>query len=181
MPQIDPFTNPVPDPMSNYGRCSTDRTHLFNLSSVYISPGLPVGGRIVNLITKDWQVGFIFVTRSGSPITVGQQNDNNLTNGIQRGQIVPGVDPYLPEDQRVWVPDAGGFNTRMAWFNPTRSPSNTIGTYGDAPRGYLTGPAFWNADLAFSRLIPLRSTTHGRAAHRGVQPVRSRELGRIRA
>ena len=158
VPQIDPFTNPVPDPMSNYGRCVTDRTHLFNLSSVYLSPGLPVGGRTLNTITKDWQVGFILVTRSGSPITVGQQNDNNLTNGIQRGQIVPGVDPYLLEDQRVWIPDSGGLNTRRAWFNLNAFTENTIGTYGDAPRGYLSGPGYWNADLAFSRLVPLGGT-----------------------
>ena len=69
--QIDPFTNPVPDPSSNYGKCTTDRRHLYNLSSVYVSPGLPMGGNLVHLVTKDWQVGLIVQTRSGSPITVG--------------------------------------------------------------------------------------------------------------
>ena len=62
---IDPFTNPQPDPSSNRGRCSTDRRHLFNLSSVILSPGLPVGGRFMNLLTKDWQIGLIFTARSG--------------------------------------------------------------------------------------------------------------------
>jgi hypothetical protein len=149
--QIDPFTNPYPDPSSNRGRCSTDRLHNFNLSSVLLSPG--VGSGVLDIITKDWQVGLIVVTRSGSPITVTQANDNNLTGGIQRGVIVPGVDPYLPEDQRTWVPDTAGFNTRMNWFNVAAFTANTIGTYGDAPRGYLTGPMFWNTDLAFSRIV----------------------------
>jgi hypothetical protein len=149
--QIDPYTNPYPDPSSNRGRCSTDRRHLFNLSSVYLSPGL--GSGVLDVITKDWQVGLIVVTRSGTPVTVGQANDNNLTGGIQRGQIVPGVDPYLPEDQRTWVPDAAGYNTRMNWFNVDAFTTNTIGTYGDSTRGYLTGPMYWNTDIAFSRLI----------------------------
>ena len=114
---------------------------------------------IVNIITKDWQVGLIFVdAERRRRLRSGRPNDNNLTDGIQRGQIVPGVDPYLPEDQRRWVPDAGGFNTRMAWFNLDAFTVNPIGTYGDSPRGYLTGPAFWNADLAFSRLVRLGST-----------------------
>jgi len=153
--QIDPFTNPVPDPSSNYGKCTTDRRHLYNLSSVYVSPGLPMGGNLVHLVTKDWQVGLIVQTRSGSPITVGQANDPNLTNGVQRGQIVPGVDPYLSKDKRVVIQD--GSNTRLAWFNPAAFTVNPIGTYGDSPKGYLTGPSFWNTDLAFSRLVRLPS------------------------
>ena len=37
--QIDPFTNPHPDPKSNEGACAADRRHNFNLSPVLISPG----------------------------------------------------------------------------------------------------------------------------------------------
>jgi hypothetical protein len=153
----DPFTDPVPDAHSAYGRCSTDRRHLFNLSSVILSPGLPVGGRVVNVLTKDWQVGLIVSVRSGSPITVDQSEDNNLTNGIQYGVRVPGVDPYLPESQRVWETDANGFRTRLPWYNLDAFTTNTIGTYGDT-RNYLTGPSFWNADLAFSRIVRLRAS-----------------------
>ena len=50
-----------------------------------------------------------------------------------------------------------GSNTRLAWFNPAAFTVNPIGTYGDSPKGYLTGPSFWNTDLAFSRLVRLPS------------------------
>jgi hypothetical protein len=152
---IDPFTNPQPDPSSNRGRCSTDRRHLFNLSSVILSPGVP-GEGFLNKLTKDWQIGLIFTARSGAPITVEQTEDNNLTQGIQRGQIVPGVDPYLPESQRTQA--RTGTVDSIAWFNLAAFTANPIGTYGDSPRGYLTGPGFWNADLAFSRLVRVGST-----------------------
>jgi hypothetical protein len=153
----DPFTDPVPDAHSNYGRCSTDRRHNVNLSSVYLSPGLPVGGRVVNVLTKDWQVGLIVTARSGAPITVDQAEDNNLTNGVQYGVRVAGVDPYLPESQRVWETDANGFQTRLPWFNLDAFTTNTPGTYGDT-RNFLTGPSYWNADLAFSRIVRLGGT-----------------------
>ena len=91
-----------------------DRRHIFNLSSVLISPGLGQG--IVNLLTKDWQVGLIFQARSGSPLTPGLTDDAQLTrNPNQRPDIVAGVDPYL--DEPVWVPNAAGFNTRLQWIN----------------------------------------------------------------
>lgn len=105
------------------------------------------------MLTKDWQVGFILVARSGSHITPGVGGDLALTNGPQRAVIVPGVDPYLPKDQRVWVVNAAGFRERMAYLNPAAFTVNSPGFWGDAPRNMLTGPGFWNADLAFSRNV----------------------------
>lgn len=151
VPQIDPFNNPVPDPKTNEGPCAADRPHLFNLSSVAVSPG--VGGGIVNLITRDWQVGLIYQARSGSPITPGVSGDNAFIGGIQRPFIVSGVDPYLADP--FWVPNAGGFNTQLQWLDAAAFRLNGPGEVGDAPKGYLRGPSFWNVDLSFSRNLNL--------------------------
>ena len=43
----------------------------------------------------------------------------------------------------------------LPWFNLAAFAPNTPGVWGNAPKGYLTGPSFWNADLAFSRNINL--------------------------
>ena len=84
----------VPDYDSAEGACQNDRRHLFNLSSVMISPG--VGRGFLNVLTRDWQVGFIFQARSGSPLTPGVSSDNALTGEPnQRPLRVDGVDPYL--------------------------------------------------------------------------------------
>src|SRR4029453_6759298 len=146
---IDPFTNPHPDPKTSEGACNTDRPHNFNLYSVLISPGFGPG--LVRLTTKDWQVALIYQVRSGSPITPTTTGDFALTNGPQRPVIVPGVDPNLPPDQRTWA-TLGGAPSR-AWYNLAAFAPNSPGDWGNTPRGYLMGPSFWNADIAFSRIV----------------------------
>lgn len=151
VPQIDPYNNPRPNASTNEGPCEADRPHLFNLSSVAISPG--IGGGLLDMITRDWQVGVIYQARSGSPLTPSVNGDFALMGGIQRPFIVPGVDPYLADP--VWVPNAAGFNTQLQWLDMTAFRFNTPGEWGDVPKGYLRGPGFWNVDLSFSRNVNL--------------------------
>jgi hypothetical protein len=153
VPQRDPYSDPRPDPKTNEGPCAADRPHLFNLSSVAISPG--IGSGLVGTITRDWQVGIIYQARSGSPITPGVSGDNALMGGTQRPFIVAGVDPYL--DDPFWVANAGGLNTQLQWLNAEAFRLNGPGQWGDTPKGYLRGPAFWNVDLSFSRNINLEA------------------------
>ena len=148
---IDPISNPYPDPKTSEGACNTDRRHIFNLSAVLISPGLGPG--LVKLITQDWQVSLIYQVRSGSPITPTTTGDFALTNTPQRPFIVPGVDPYLPEDQRTW--ETLGSAPSLSWFNLGAFEPNTPGVWGNTPRNYLVGPSFWTADVAFARNVNL--------------------------
>jgi len=140
----------VPDFKYAEGACDQDRRHIVNLSSVLISRGM--GNGFVHTITKDWQVGLIFQARSGSPLTPTVAADNALTGEPnQRALMVAGVDPYL--ENPTWVPNAGGFNTQLQWLNPAAFANAPAGGRGNATRGMLTGPGFWNTDLAFSRNI----------------------------
>jgi hypothetical protein len=114
---------------------------------VVISPG--VGGGLVRTLTRDWQVGVIYQARSGSALTPEVDDDYQLTdNGDQRPVLVEGVDPYLPESQRVFDD-----NFRLAWFNMAAFAPNSPGEWGNVPKGYLRGPSFWNVDASFSRNI----------------------------
>jgi Carboxypeptidase regulatory-like domain len=148
VPLIDPINDPRPDASTNEGPCAADRRHNFNLSSVYLSPG--VGDGAWRALTKDWQVGLIYQVRSGSALTPSTTGDTALTGLPQRPMIVEGVDPYLSEDERVWV------NPReLQWFNMAAFAQNPAGVWGNTPRGYLRGPGFWNVDLALSRNLTL--------------------------
>jgi len=95
----------------------------------------------------------------GSPTVLAIPNlrDFALTNGPQRPIIVPGVNPYLSEDEKTWA--TLGSTPSMAWFNLGAFAPNTPGVWGNTPKGYLVGPSYWNADLSFSRNINLE---HGR-------------------
>jgi len=142
-------SDPRPDTSTNKGPCAADRRHNFNLSAVLMSPGF--GGGFLRTVTADWQAGIIWQARSGSPITPTTTGDFALTNLVQRPMIVAGVDPYLPDDQRTVA--LTGSQPSVAWFNLAAFAPNTPGVWGDTPKGYLFGPAFWNVDLSFSRLI----------------------------
>lgn len=130
------------------GPCASDRRHNFNLSSVLISPG--VGSGLVRQVTKDWQVGVIVQKRSGSPLTPAVSNDNALTGEPnQKPNIVAGVNPYIANP--TWVPNAGGFNTQLQWIDMSAFANAPTGTRGNARRGTIYGPGFFNTDLAISR------------------------------
>ena len=112
----DPFTNPTPNMKLAEGACANDRRHIFNLSSVLISRGL--GGGIVRMVTKDWQVGLIVQARSGSRLSPAANGDPALTGEPnQVPMIVPGVDPYLANP--TWIANSLGQNTRLRWIDMT--------------------------------------------------------------
>jgi hypothetical protein len=41
------------------------------------------------------------------------------------------------------------------WFNTGAFAANTPGVWGNTPKGFLRGPAYWNVDMAVSRNIPV--------------------------
>lgn len=131
------------DPSTNYGPCDTDRPVIVNSSFIYLSPG--IGGGAVRTLTRDWQLGLVFQGRSGSPLTPSTTGNLSLTGlGNQRPLVVG--DPDL--------------DTRTAdlWFNTAAFAPNTPGLWGNTPRGFLRGPAYWNFDLAVSRVLTLGAT-----------------------
>lgn len=142
-------SSPHPDTSTNKGPCVADRRHNFNLSAVLLSPGF--GGGFLRTLTKDWQTGIIWQARTGSPITPTATGDTALTNLPQRPILVAGVNPNLAEDQRTWA--TTGSAQSLAWFNLGAFAQNPAGLWGDTPRGYLVGPAFWNVDASFSRNV----------------------------
>ena len=50
---------------------------------------------------------------------------------------MPGVDPYLKDGVR--------------WLNPAAFAAPMPGTFGNLPRNYLRGPAFWQADMMVTK------------------------------
>jgi carboxypeptidase family protein/TonB-dependent receptor-like protein len=143
-PGVD-ITNSFPDPddpSTNEGPCDADRPYILNSSWVYQISG--VGGGWLRGLTTDWQIGTVFQARSGSPLTPSTTGNRSLTGlGNQRPLVVG--DPDL-EDRTI-----------NRWFNIDAFAGNPAGSWGDTPRGFLRGPAYWNIDLALSRVFRLTS------------------------
>lgn len=131
------------DPDTNWGPCNTDRPYILNSSFIYQSPG--VGSGVVRAVTNDWQIGTVFQARSGSPLTPTTTGNRSLTGLNNQRPFVVG-DPTLDD------------RSAAQWFNTNAFAPNTPGSWGDTPRGFLRGPAYWNIDLALSRTLRLRNT-----------------------
>jgi hypothetical protein len=142
------ITNNYPDPFdrnTNWGPCAADRPHLFNGSVIVQSSG--TGSGLVRAITNDWQLGTIVQARSGAPLTPSTTGDLALTGLNNQRPIIVG-DPNLSNP------------TFDRWFNTDAFAANTPGTWGNTPKGFLRGPAYWNVDVALSRNIEVGNEKH---------------------
>ncbi len=121
-------------------------------------------------------MGGIVNARSGVPVNVTISRPDNITvggatvtnipggnsRGTQRADLVPGVDPYLKDGVR--------------WLNPAAFATPQPGTFGNAPRNFLRGPEFWQADLMFSKDFRFLDAQGISGARRTVQHLQPPQL-----
>ena len=107
---------------------------------------LSTGHGALDYILGNWQINNLFRTFSGQPFTPNSSSDQANTgqqSNYEHLNVVPGV--------------SSGFSRKSAaeWFNTSAFAEPAYGTFGDAGRNSLTGPAFWNLDTSLFRQFPL--------------------------
>ncbi len=127
----DPFNRRADKAMSDF-----DRTHVFAMSWVYDTPKLSTymgKSRIAVTALDGWEFSGIARLVSGAPINVTLGTDNSLTGvGLDRPNLVG--DPAL----------SGGRSRGdqiLRWFNAAAFRAPATGSYGNAGRNILRGPA----------------------------------------
>jgi hypothetical protein len=126
------------------GNSSGDARHSASFNLVY---RLPVGrghalfgnaGGVLNRVIGDWELASLGQMRSGIATTVyipvSQTGNDDTSN--QRPNVVSGVSVY-PANQSI-----------NNFFNPAAFSTPLAGTFGDAGRGIVYGPALFNVDLS---------------------------------
>ncbi len=106
------------------------------------------GNGAVDYILGNWQINNIFQAHSGSPLTPVDGNDVSNTGSLgfvayEHLNVVPGVSSGLSH------------KSAAEWFNTSAYAAPTFGTYGDAGRNSLRGPAFWDLDSSVFRQFPV--------------------------
>jgi len=132
-------------PNLEYGRADWDRVHNFSVATTYELPWLrdhPLLGR--------WQVNQNTIIQSGLPFDVSYRD--------------AGADRDTGPNRPNLIGNASGPKTQSQWFNttPIGSPGSAfsrpaIGTFGNLPRNYLTGPAYWRTDASLFKRFGLRN------------------------
>jgi len=127
-------------PCSGATSYSSDRRHIFNLTAVVETPKF--SSNTARMVGSGWKVAGFYRAYSGAPVNVTTSVDV-LQSGAsgQRPNLV--ADPY-------------GTNAFTQYLIPGSFAAATAGTLGNLGRFALTGPTYWNVDMALSRAFRIR-------------------------
>jgi hypothetical protein len=116
---------------------------------VYDLPDLHGGKAFERVILNNWTFQGIYNVRTGNPFTPTISGDRALTDSrTQRAELVPGANPNLPSDRyRV--------DKVNEWFNTAAFTQPAYGTYGNASRNMLYGPAYTQINFSLRRQVHL--------------------------
>jgi Carboxypeptidase regulatory-like domain/TonB-dependent Receptor Plug Domain len=141
------------DLAAEWGRDGCDIRHRFVTSVLYKIPfttgGAAADRRWLRRVFGDWEVAMIYQAQSGFPYTIGVVGDTANVGALLnvnpiRANVVPGVDPDLPGDQR----------SADRWFNTDAFTTPPAFTFGNAGRNTMTGPSLHKVDVALEKRIP---------------------------
>jgi hypothetical protein len=107
-------------------------------------------------LLEGWEISGITRASTGFPVTLSTNGDNSL-----QGSSPNGVNNrYLDLPDLTGEPLDINSNPRhgLLYFNPGAFTDNAIGTVGDAPRRYFSGPGMFNTDAVLQRNFPIRET-----------------------
>ena len=125
------------------GDCNYDYRHVFNLSSVAMSPKM--GGGYLGKVTGGWQIAPLLRVTSGAPFTVTSGKDYSLSGNT------PVTDrPNLIDPTNAYNSNPG---PGLLFLNPAAFGIPATGTYGNLGRDTFRGPAQINLDLSLVRIF----------------------------
>jgi hypothetical protein len=140
------------DPDFDAGYCDQDRKHLGTFNAGYQTP--EVGNGVVRALASHWRVSGILTARSGDRL--------NITSGVDRALIGSHSSVQRPDQVSDGIYGPGKDASDLApgeridnYFNRAAFALAPLGTLGNAKRNLAVGPAFWQVDMALSRLIPV--------------------------
>jgi hypothetical protein len=135
-----PYANPD-DLEYDRGHCDWHRAHLTNFTIGYQTPSFD--SAVLRALASDWRVSGIVNARSGNRLTIS--TGVTSFNGIGTLRVDQVSD------------DVYGEKTLNSYLNRAAFAPPAPGAFGNFVRNSISGPGFWKADLAVSRLFSLRA------------------------
>jgi len=134
------------------GPSTFDTRHRWTTAINYI---VPEASFLPHILAAGWQLNSIITVQSGRPINILTNNGGVNFNFVQRPDIIPGVNPILPN----WSPTTGYLNP-LAFKDPAVTATDPNGYFGDLGRDEIFGPGFWNLDFSISKDFQLWERLH---------------------
>jgi hypothetical protein len=137
----------------DYGPSDFDRQSVFTASYVAQLPKLSSGFAPLRAVVNNWETSGIMQSYTGDPLEVVAGSDRSQTGLLQDRAEVTGQPAYGDEA-------CAGKQTRcVGYINPNAFALPAIGTFGNATRGSLRGPGYFDWDAALVRAFPVREST----------------------
>lgn len=105
--------------------------------------------RLVRAIANGWGLSGMYSARTGHPFSVYTAADASLRDELSE------YDDIVPEGYAPLNSHRSRQQKISEWFNTASFTSPSKGDYGDAPRNFLTGPAYISNNMALQRTFPL--------------------------
>ncbi len=139
-----------------YGPATLDRTHIFTLNYVYKLPIFATAHGLTGAALRGWQVSGIFSAYTGSPFTVTTSSVDPAGLGLL-GNSASSSRPDM-----ICDPNANAPHTIAQWWNTSCFAAVPQGEVrpGNAGRGTIRGPGFWNFDTSLMKTFNLTERFH---------------------
>ena len=141
----------------DFGRGNFDHTHVFTASELWRQDH-KFKNTFARYLLSDWSLGAFNTAQSGAPIefVLGSDIALNGTNeaSLEHAQLQPNM-TYA--NVGISHPNTNAFV--HSYFNTAAFvplSQMTLGTYGNAGRNFMNGPALFNTDLTLTREFPIR-------------------------
>ena len=131
------------DPSFDAGYCDQDRRHLATMTVGYETPAVG-NNAALRALASHWRLSGILNARSGNRLDVVSGIDNAFTGILNQRPNKVSDDFYA--------------HSLTSYFNRAAFAQPAAGTLGDLPRNAVTGPNFWNVDLAVSKLVSVTAS-----------------------
>ena len=138
------------------GPSSFIRRNVFTASYLYEIPKANFAKGALDYVVNGWALSGVAIVESGVPFSITDSRGGTIVGGQgSYAQFAPGIGPgNIP----ISNPTIAHYFNTSAFVAP---PALGDGTwFGDAPRNFMTGPGFWNTDLAVAKVFPIRESIH---------------------
>ena len=138
----------------NYGSSDFDTRNRFVASYIYTVPKASfVTNRFLRETLSGWQVSGITALQSGNPLT--------LTQGSTRSGYCDSFGKFgcgdNPETTSFHIKKFNPRSSGNPYFSTASFSNETLGTFGNTPRGFFSGPGFNYTNLSLGKNIHLSS------------------------
>jgi hypothetical protein len=138
------------------GPSDFDHRSVVSISFVYMLPKVMQDAPgAVRYLVNNWQASGLFQFRTGDPLTVISNANNNSGSGQLRDRAIQIGNPYGGSACSPTAHCRSFLNPNSFQTNPAPTAANPVPNYGSVAKGSFVGPHYTDIDMSIARSFPI--------------------------